>query len=759
MFYALGAFIYRRRWPTLIAAAIFLALAIASLVRGGTLTGGTIEGLEAARADSLVTSVVGRNPETTLLVLFRSEPLSARSKDFEAAMAAALQPLRSDPHVLLVQSPSEVDPQTAATRLGADGHTAFALVTLAGNFKTALSAWPAVRRSLHSERLEVITTGRIPFAQNLNETLERDLLRAELISLPLALIVLLLVFRTVVAAALPIGVGALAVVGGIATLFAFSRVVDISQYAINVCSLIGLGVAIDYSLFTVARYREELAAGHSFPDALARAIDHAGKVVAFSAMAVVLGLVGLTFFGGSYLVTMGVGGAIVVAFAALFALTFLPALLAVLGPRIDALRLPLPKLRSREGLWHRLAQWVMRRPVLVLLPTLAVLLLLGSPALRLKLASSDVRVLPEEQEARRGFSILQDQFRDEGDTHFVVAVEFPSEPLLTPDRIAALHALSARIAALPNVRKVQSLTWGDPRLDAEGYQAMLLHPPPQAAPMIAGALATFTKGRVVFLQALSSAAPESAGARAVVKAIRAERSVADGKLVVGGESAMDVDTSAFILGRAPWAVGFVVISTLLVLVLLLGSVLLPFKAVLMNFLSLAGSFGALVWIFQEGHGISGEGRPLEPALPILLFCVLFGLSMDYEVLILSRMKEAWDRSGDNRLSVGEGLERTGALVTSAAAIMVAVFLAFASAEVVLIKAIGVGMAVAVALDATLVRVLLVPATMRLFGDANWWAPRWVHWLRHALGLEHHDVQAPAPPRDASPSPLRGRGSG
>ncbi len=749
MFYTLGKFIFRHRWPTLITAGVLLALALVALSLGGKLTGGTVKGLEAERADQLVATVAGRSADNTFVALFRSQTLAPGTPDFDQAMEAALAPLRSDPTVASVQSTADVDAETAGQRRNAADKVAFALVTIKGELKEALAAYPAIRAELKADTLDITTTGRIPFMENLNSTLEVDLQRAELISLPLALIVLLLVFRTLVAASLPVGVGALAVLGGVAILMAVSHGVDISQYAINVCSLIGLGVAIDYSLFTVARYREELASGYPYEEALARAIAHAGKVVAFSALAVGLGLIALMFFNGSYLMTMGVGGAIVVALAGIFALTFLPALLAVLGPRINALKIPLPRLSTKVGLWHRISEWVMERPVLVMLPTLAVLLFLGSPFLKIRLASSDVSVLPPRLEAHRGFEDLKKSFPDEAATHFNIAVEFPTEPALTAERIGALYDVSAKLTKLPNVTKVRSLTYGDSRLDRAGYQRILMNPPaPFAARIEAGKAAT-SRGHVVIIQALSAAAPESDAARAIVNEIRADRAVADGTLVVGGESALDVDTTRYMLDRAPWAVGFVVIATFIVLSLLLGSVLLPLKAVLMNFLSLAGSFGALVYIFQEGHFISAPARPLEPALPVLLFCVLFGLSMDYEVLILSRMKEAYDRTKDNRLSVGEGLEKTGGLVTSAAAIMVSVFLAFASAEVVLIKAVGVGMAVAVALDATLVRVLLVPATMRLFGDANWWAPAWLRALRRKLGLEDHHAALPGAPRPAN----------
>jgi RND superfamily putative drug exporter len=585
VFYSLGKFIYRRRWPTLFASAIFLALTTAGLVAGGRLTAPRIEGLEAQRADARIAEVVGRSEENTFVVLFRSDLLKVGSAEFSAAADAALAPLRRDARVARVEGLSELPPTVFAQRRNVEGNLAFALVTLAGDTREALAAYPTVRNALYSEQLVITATGRVPFNHDLNATLEHDLVVAELISLPLALLVLLLVFRTVVAAALPVGVGGLAVAGGVAAIFALSHQMDIAQYAVNVCSLIGLGVAIDYSLFTVARYREELHEGRSYPEALARAVDHSGRVVAFSAVAVVLGLTGLLFFTGSYLMTMGISGAIVVSLAALFALTFLPALLAVLGRRIHALKLPLPKLPVRVGMWHRVSGWVMARPVLVLVPTLGVLLLLGAPVLGMRLAASDVTVLPAKTDAHRGYVLLDRWFPDEADTHFDIAVEFPTEPALTAERVGALYDLSARLAALPNVRAVRSLTWGDPRLKTrEAYQQVLISPPPAFAGQVEAATNAVSKGKVVVLQAITAAAPESDAAREIVRAIRANRVVADGTLLVGGESAHDVDVTRFMLRRAPWAVGYVVLATLLVLMVVLGSVLLPVKAVLMNFL-------------------------------------------------------------------------------------------------------------------------------------------------------------------------------
>jgi RND superfamily putative drug exporter len=320
----------------------------------------------------------------------------------------------------------------------------------------------------------------------------------------------------------------------------------------------------------------------------------------------------------------------------------------------------------------------------------------------------------------------------------VVAVQFPSAPALNKERIGALYDLSRRLARIPHVKRVESLVDrpGSEQPSKASYQELLLNPPPMFAEQVEQAKRLTVGPQQVLLYVLSDAPRGSEEARSVVRAIRAQRTVADGDLLVGGPAALDLDNTAFIRAHTPAAVAFVVVVMAAVLFLLLRSVVLPLKAVAMNFVSIAGSFGALVWVFQEGHLLVQEGRPIEVSLPVLLFCVLFGLSMDYEVLMLSRMKEIYERTHDNTRAVAEGLERSAGLITSAAAIMVAVFSAFTLARVVLIQAVGFGMALAVALDATLVRVLLVPATMRLFGDLNWWAPRSLQRALDRVGLKH-----------------------
>ncbi len=713
-------FVVERRWWVLVLTGLFIAGAIALLVRGGPLSSGSFRDIESERAEKLVERVTGHANEVTFVVIFTAKQ-EAGALLLPLAMKEALEPLRSDSRVSSVTLPEDAPSFMASGMTDATGEMRVAYVTMAGNFAEALAAYPEVRARIASERADITCTGHLPFMHDMNATLETDLVRAELIALPLALLVLVLVFRTLVAAALPVGVGGMAVVGGIGIVFGLSHVTDVAMYTINVCSLIGLGVSIDYSLFLVSRYREELAHGHPQEVAIVRAVGKAGRVVLFSGVVVCASLAGLLFFSGSYLVTMGIGGAIVVALAVVFALSFLPALLSVLGPRIHAGRVPFPKFREDRQFWARVARGVMKRPLLVGLPTLALLLAMGTPFLHLRLAAADVRVLDRSVEARRGYEMLREHLPEQSKNRIAVAVQFPPGDVLTSHRIASLQGLAQRAEAMPGVAAVESVF--STSMSAPALEAMLKDPPLLTAAMVEQGKKLTVGDDVALLYVLTDATPDSEEARAVVHALRESRGVADGALVVGGDTANDVDATEFIRSRMPRAMAFVVGVTLVLLFFLLRSVLLPIKAVLMNFLSMAGSFGALVFIFQDGHFGVEEPRPLEPTLPVLLFCILFGLSMDYEVLLLSRVREAYQRTGNNTEAVAEGLQKTAGLITSAAAIMVAVFIAFAFARVAMIQAVGVGMALAVALDATLVRTLLVPATMRLLGDLNWWSPR------------------------------------
>ena len=747
MFSAWGHLVYRFRWAFLVVSAALMALSVFVSAAGGELkSGGIIQTSESGRAAKLIQDELPRSSGTSFTLVFGTQTLTATDPAYKAAVDQALAPIRADPRVQAVLTAYDPGPQ-AASLISKDQHRLVAVVSVKDDSVTAGKYYPELRDKITSSVLTVQATGYLAINHDFNVILESDLQTAEFVSLPLALILLLLVFGTVLAAMLPLGVGMLAVVGGIAATFALSHATDVSQYALNIVTLIGLGVAIDYSLFIVNRFREELARGRTVDDAIARSMATAGRAITFSGLTVAIGLAGMFFYQGTFLASMGYAGALVVAIAVFYGLTFLPAVLSLLGSRVNSLRLaelwrrirrrPVTTAERGPGLWHRLALAVMARPIVVLIPVLAFILLAGSPFLRLRLANGDVDMLPPSAESRAAYHTLLEQFPNQDLNQFQIVVQYTSgtDPL-SADNVSALYDVSRRIAAVPGVLRVQSVVDVDPALAKTQYAAMYANRAALPPAVQEGVRQSIGKD-IAVLTALSAKPISSDEARDQLKAIRAIAPPSGAELLVTGFTAYDVDAINFILGKTPLAVGFVVLATYIVLFLLLGSVLLPLKAVLMNFLSISASFGALVWIFQDGHLsslLNFTPSSIDPTLPVIMFCIVFGLSMDYEVLLLSRMQEEYLRTKDNRYAVAEGLERIGRLITGAAAIMVGVFLAFALAQVVIIKAIGLGMAIAVAIDATLVRALVVPATMRLLGDLNWWAPRPLARLYRRLGL-------------------------
>lgn len=739
MFERWGRWAFRHRVGLLVASGVLLVLSGILLARGGRLSHGIIHGTESDRAAQIVSRELHTSEGEGFVIIFSSEQLTTDDEAYQRDALRAVAPLRRDPRIRSVRTAFDDDVSMflGDTWVSIDGHHTLAFVTLQGEAATDTRHFPEIRALIRPRTLHATVTGLAAFQSDLDRVLESDLIRAEVFAIPVAVIVLLLVFGSLVAAGLPVGVGGLAVAGGMACVFALSRTMEVAQYAVNVVSLLGLGVAIDYSLFVVDRFREELARGHEVEDALARSVATAGRAVAFSGVAVAIGLSGLLFFRGSYLASIGLGGTVVVLFAVVYALTFLPALLGVLGHRVNSGRIRLPALSRQGDMWHHIANFVMRHPVRILVPTLIVLVVAGTPFTRLELATPDINVLPPTTEAHQGYELMRREFPERVRTRIVVVARFPGRPLASPARISALYDLSRRIARIRGVDSVESVVDADSNLDRAGYVETLSGPAELQSEGIQVARAESVGQTIVILSAMTEHAPASQEARRIVWAIRTTRGVADGEVLVTGATAVDVDTTAFMFSHVPEALAFVGAATLILLFVLLGSVVLPVKALVMNLLSITGSFGALVWIFQDGNFagvLDFVPGPIEPTLPIVMFCATFGLSMDYEVLLLSRMHEEYHRGRDNTAAVAEGLAKSGRLITSAAAIMVVVFVAFTLADIVLLKAVGVGMAIAVTLDATVVRLLVVPATMRLFGKWNWWAPASV--VRLSLRLAH-----------------------
>lgn len=558
------------------------------------------------------------------------------------------------------------------------------------------------------------------------ETIEGDLARAEAISFPLTLILLVLVFGSVVAAGLPLGIGVLSVIGTFLILRILVSMTEVSVYALNLTTAMGLGLAIDYSLFIVSRYREEMRKGLSPNDAVVRSVETAGRTVLFSAVTVAVSLAALLVFPLSFLRSFAYAGVAVVAMAAIGSVVALPAILAALGTRVDKWSLwHRASVPEGEGFWHRLADYVMKRPVITASAVLVLVAILGAPFLSVKFGLPDDRVLPPDAVSRT----VQDEIRAnfssrESDALPVVALG--TGP--APERVDEIDSYAADLSRIPDVARVDALSGSY----IGGRQVVK---PDETAMRFANEDATW-------LSVVPGVEAVSAEAERLVKNLRAVD--APFEVLVGGPSAELVDSKKSIFGRMPLAAAIIGVVTFIVLFLMFGSLLVPLKAVVLNILSLSATFGAMVWIFQDGNlaewlNFTPTGA-LDTTTPILMFCVAFGLSMDYEVFLLSRIKEEHDRTRLNEHSVAMGLEKTGRIVTAAAALLAVVFIAFATSGIAFIKMFGIGLALAVIMDATLIRGILVPAFMRLAGEANWWAPAPLRRLYEKVGISDADPE-------------------
>jgi RND superfamily putative drug exporter len=731
MFAFLGRMAYRWRWVIVIVwgGALLLSLPVLPRVAGSLKVGGfSSPNTEAAQAREVLQRELGFAP-STLLVVYQSDSLKAGDPAFQAAIDRSLSGVRTLPPVSGI-----VLPTTDPNLISDDGDTAYAIVGLSEGPEDAQRLVPEFEAALvPQDEVRMSVAGAGAFYRDIETVSQRDLRRAEVIVFPIALVALLLVFGSVVAALMPLAVGAAGVALVLVSISFATRVTDLSIFVLNLATMLGLGLSVDYSLFVTSRYREELARnGGNVPLAIERTVAMAGKAVFFSGATVLIGLMGLALFEFMFLRSVGIAGVIVVAWSTVAALTLLPALLALVGTRIDRFSLPWRSTgdSATNGFWVRLSLAVMARPFAVLIPTLALLLLLGAPFLRANISSPDATILPPDLPSRQAFDTLVAEFGAGEISPFLIVLQSESPgDLFTSERLGSIYAVGAWLADDPRVTRVQSIVPPTlPREEAIGV-AMLqggLHR--LGVGIGAGPLAN---ENVAVIVAYTSFLPNDEANKALLAALRAMELPRLTMLVDGGTAEI-VDVVDEMYADFPRAIALVIAATYLVLLVLFRSLLLPLKAVLMNGLSILASYGALVWVFQEGNlsrflGFTPLGF-VEASLPVIMFCVLFGLSMDYEVFLLSRIREEWERTGKNTQAVAVGLQRSGRIITSAALLVVVVAGSFVTADVVLIKALGFGIALAVFLDATVIRALLVPATMRLLGDWNWWVPSPLHRL-------------------------------
>jgi RND superfamily putative drug exporter len=720
MFESWGRGLYRARRLTLVLGLLF---AVGAGVWGtgvfGKLNSGntfTPPNSQSNVESSLAGSLFGRNG-ADVVVLFHSASRTVADPVYRQAVAGYLAGLPAGE----VTGAASYWTSGQPNLVSADRHSTYAVLQLAGGsdqarentYKAIKGDFPAAAGQ-PGDGITVKVGGSTATEAAINSQVSANIARAESISFPVLLILLVIIFGGVVAAIAPLAIGGLAILGSFTVLRLLTLGTTVSVYSVNITTILGLGLGIDYGLFIVTRFREELRRQPSVEQAVARTVATAGRTVLVSGVTVALALCGLMLFQPVFLRSMGYGGVATVAVDVIAALTVLPALLAVLGHRVNALavrksvRAGAPVRTETDGGWYRLAHAVMRRPVAFVAVIVIVLLALGAPFLRISWGGTDARVLPTTSTVRQ----VQDALANEFAANSTSPIEAVVTGVTNPSQLAAY---TARIGAVPGVTGVQT---------------------------------TARHGSSVRLDVGYTPPPDSPQARQIVTSIRALAPPPHAGVLVGGASAQLVDELSSLGGTLPWMALLTAVATFVLLFLAFGSVVLPVKAIVMNILSLAATFGVIVWVFQWGH-LSGPldftaTGTIDPTMPILLLAIVFGLSMDYEVFLLSRIRERYDETGDNTAAVAAGLQRTGGLITSLALLLVIVVALFSASSIMFLKLLGVGMIVALIVDATVVRILLVPATMRLLGRANWWAPGPLRRLYSRYGISEADPDPSTP---------------
>ncbi|MCP9622400.1 MMPL family transporter [Nocardia otitidiscaviarum] len=709
------------------------------MVGGGYLT----SELESVRANDFIEdNFPGGNPN--LIVMITAEG-GVNSPEARSEAQRITDELRADSTITGVRSywTTVTERSDLATALRSkDSKRGLIMATLLGTDTQIQNRAAELTGDLSGDRdgVQVRVGGMAGTFADINHQVEKDLILAEAIAIPISGLLLVLVFGSLVAAALPIGVGLFAIAATLGILRALTTVMDVSIFALNMTSALGLALAIDYSLFLVSRYREELAAGRDTRAAVLRAVQTAGRTVVFSGLTVALALAALAVFPQPFFKSFAFAGVAVVAAAVGASVLLLPAALVLLGDRINALDLrkplrralgrpePTPQ-RPEDSGWYRLVMWVMRRSVPVAVVTGAVLLALGSPFLGAHFGSPDDRVIGDFASSRQVGDALREDFNaDMASSAVLVLPDFQG----TGEQIGTYAAALSKVPDVPAVMSSAGVYVDGTKMAA-------------GLPEMAGPAGTY-------LSVGTRLAPSSVAGKEQLATLR--EVPAPGEVLFGGAAALDEDTMDSVIQRLPLAVGLIAVITLILLFLFTGSVVLPVKALLLNLLSVTATFGAMIWIFQDGHlsgllGFTPTGT-IDLFMPILMFCLAFGMSMDYEVFLLSRIREEWlasDRSAAaNARSVALGVARTGRIFTAAAGLMAVVLLAVATSQVAAMKLFGIGLALAIVADATVIRGLLAPALMRMMSTANWWAPKPLAALYKRIGLEEEgaEPERPAP---------------
>ncbi len=717
-----GRAIHRSRQVVIAASIVSILVSVLLISQGNEFDDGNAPptSIESGRALELVSEELPIVSTNSVNYIFTHESLEWDDPQFEQEVRESLKGLESislDVLVISLAYDNPDDPAHLARHVSIDGHRVAAFVEFNGTEEEIERELGAIKEAVDSEEMEVLVTGSLIIDTDFDRMLKDDQIRAEIIGIPLSLIILLFVFRTVVASLLPMAVALCMFPMATGLSYFISSWFSMTQYSVSMITLIGLAVSIDYSLFMISRFREELGKGQDVEGAIATMMATAGRAILFSGATVAVGLCTLFYFTATHMPSMGMGAFLAVLGALIYSLTLLPALLSVVGHRIDRLPVPLPWGQEEGRFWEKFSKRVMKNPIGWLVPSMGFLLLLGVPFLHVELTAGGLDTLPPDLESRQAYEILEEEF-----PAFTASV-VPLVVVFDEGQDPFSKSLSSEVAEVcEGVATVEGvISVSHPLCNPSLFDTELADWPED----LRIEWLTTVSNSVAMINVPIEYPSGSDEAEQLIKDVRVFTSSSEEEVLVGSWTSYEVDMKEHLGERIPVALAFVLLVTMVLVWFQVHSVLVPIKAVFMNILSISASFGLIVVVFQDGllaGPLNFTPQPLDLMVPPLVFGIAFGLSMDYEVLMLSRIHESWLETKDNTRAVSEGLQASGRLITGAAAIMIAVFSGFIFADVMIIKSIGFALAVAVFVDATIVRAIVVPSAMRLMGRANWWSP-------------------------------------
>ncbi len=717
-----GRAIHRSRQVVIAASIVSILVSVLLISQGNEFDDGNAPptSIESGRALELVSEELPIVSTNSVNYIFTHESLEWDDPQFEQEVRESLKGLESislDVLVISLAYDNPDDPAHLARHVSIDGHRVAAFVEFNGTEEEIERELGAIKEAVDSEEMDVLVTGSLIIDTDFDRMLKDDQIRAEIIGIPLSLIILLFVFRTVVASLLPMAVALCMFPMATGLSYFISSWFSMTQYSVSMITLIGLAVSIDYSLFMISRFREELGKGQDVEGAIATMMATAGRAILFSGATVAVGLCTLFYFTATHMPSMGMGAFLAVLGALIYSLTLLPALLSVVGHGIDRLPVPLPWGQEEGRFWEKFSKRVMKNPIGWLVPSMGFLLLLGVPFLHVELTAGGLDTLPPDLESRQAYEILEEEF-----PAFTASV-VPLVIVFDEGQDPFSKSLSSEVAEVcEGVATVEGvISVSHPLCNPSLFDTEIADWPED----LRIEWLTTVSNSVAMINVPIEYPSGSDEAERLIKDVRVFTSSSEEEVLVGSWTSYEVDMKEHLSERIPVALAFVLLVTMVLVWFQVHSVLVPIKAVFMNILSISASFGLIVVVFQDGllaGPLNFTPQPLDLMVPPLVFGIAFGLSMDYEVLMLSRIHESWLETKDNTRAVSEGLQASGRLITGAAAIMIAVFSGFIFADVMIIKSIGFALAVAVFVDATIVRAIVVPSAMRLMGRANWWSP-------------------------------------